>query len=464
MPGSPGGIASRDAPRLASVAVIGVAALTCVFLNWPGHLSYDSVVQLSEGRTGSYSGEHPPVMSWLLGLADAVLPGAGLFVVFDVALVFGALAALVWMGRPGVWRAAILAALAAFTPQLIVYPAIVWKDVLFAGAMVAGFAALAWAAANWTADKSKGGRWRWLWVAKSAALLSLAALSRQNGALVLPIAAVAVAWIAARGGAGLGRAVLSGAGFFAATVIVVAAASLALATRLEDAGSLGEAWQSLESYDIVAATARDPHFDLAVLHARAPAAETLVRTEGVAAYTPERIDTLEPVFDKMGAGGDISGLIGDQWRDLVLRHPWLYLQVRAQAFEWVFLTPKPDACVMLETGVDGPAYEMGLAGLQPRDTPRDEAIAGYALKFAATPVFSHAAYALVGAAVGLWLLRRRRPADLAVLAMLASGFAFAASFAVISIACDYRYLYALDLSAIAASLYAVASGVRRPAR
>jgi predicted acyltransferase len=77
--------------------------------------------------------------------------------------------------------------------------------------------------------------------------------------------------------------------------------------------------------------------------------------------------------------------------------------------------------------------------------------------FIATPVFSHAAYALVGAGVGIWLLRRRRPADLAVLAMLAAGFAFAASFAVISIACDYRYLYALDLTAIAALFYAVAS-------
>ena len=40
--------------------------------------------------------------------------------------------------------------------------------------------------------------------------------------------------------------------------------------------------------------------------------------------------------------------------------------------------------------------------------------------------------------------------------MLASAFAFAASFAVISIACDYRYLYDLDLAVIAAALYATA--------
>jgi hypothetical protein len=41
--------------------------------------------------------------------------------------------------------------------------------------------------------------------------------------------------------------------------------------------------------------------------------------------------------------------------------------------------------------------------------------------------------------------------------MLASAMTFAASFAVISIACDYRYLYDLALAVIAAALYAVAT-------
>jgi len=42
---------------------------------------------------------------------------------------------------------------------------------------------------------------------------------------------------------------------------------------------------------------------------------------------------------------------------------------------------------------------------------------------------------------------------LAIAAMLASALAFAASFLVISIACDYRYLYFLDLAAMAGALY-----------
>jgi len=57
----------------------------------------------------------------------------------------------------------------------------------------------------------------------------------------------------------------------------------------------------------------------------------------------------------------------------------------------------------------------------------------------------------------VFLLRRRRPADIPVAAMLGAALAFAASFALISLACDYRYLYDLDLAAIAAALYAAAS-------
>src|SRR6202000_2161818 len=33
-------------------------------LNAPGQLSYDSVTQLADGRTGHYNSWHPPLMAW----------------------------------------------------------------------------------------------------------------------------------------------------------------------------------------------------------------------------------------------------------------------------------------------------------------------------------------------------------------------------------------------------------------
>ena len=53
-------------------------------------MSYDSVVQLADGRSGHYDSWHPPVMAWLLGLFDALLPGPGLFLLFMVLLFAGA--------------------------------------------------------------------------------------------------------------------------------------------------------------------------------------------------------------------------------------------------------------------------------------------------------------------------------------------------------------------------------------
>ena len=77
-------------PARAAGLILLAGFVATVAVNWPGHLSYDSILQLLQGRTGVYNTWHPPVMAWLLGLGDALVPGAGLFVAFDTALAFGA--------------------------------------------------------------------------------------------------------------------------------------------------------------------------------------------------------------------------------------------------------------------------------------------------------------------------------------------------------------------------------------
>lgn len=452
---------TRDPPRLIAAAVIILAGAACLALNWPGHFTWDSVVQLAEGRRGVYSGQHPPVMSWLLGQADAVRPGATLFVVLDVTLIYGALLALALLGRPGTWAAAPVAAALACAPQLAVYPAIVWKDVLFAGAATLGFASLAWAGTLWRRPA-----WRWPLLGAGLAALTLGALTRQNSAVVLPFAAAAVGWMAAgsapeqrlRRGAGYGL------GFLAGCAALIGLADAALATRLTGPHGVSEQWEHLQVYDLVGAAAHDPKLDLAVLRVRAPWLESLVRDDGAPAWSASRIDTIvDDVLDPIDARRDAAAPIAAQWWALILRHPLLYLRVRASVFDWVLLTPKPAECVMVETGVDGDPGDLRAAGLAERQTARDDALGGYALRFAGTPVSSHATYAVLGVGLLVLLLRRRRAADIAVAAMVAGGLAFAACFALISLACDYRYLYDLDLSVIAGTLYAVATRAWRRA-
>ena len=44
-----------------------------------------------------------------------------------------------------------------------------------------------------------------------------------------------------------------------------------------------------------------------MLKARAPKLETMMRDEGVPAYSPSRVDTLEPMFERMDASAAGAG-------------------------------------------------------------------------------------------------------------------------------------------------------------
>jgi hypothetical protein len=95
--------------------------------------------------------------------------------------------------------------------------------------------------------------------------------------------------------------------------------------------------------------------------------------------------------------------------------------------------------------------------MTPRSDRRDAAIESYAQFFVGTPVFSHAFFALIGIAVVVFLLRRRSAPDIAIIFLLAASAAFALTFFSISLACDYRYLYFLDVASMAGAIYAVGS-------
>jgi hypothetical protein len=53
----------------------------------------------------------------------------------------------------------------------------------------------------------------------------------------------------------------------------------------------------------------------------------------------------------------------------------------------------------------------------------------------------------------LLLARRGETTDIAIAGLLAGALLFTASFAIVSIACDYRYLVFLDLAAMTAALH-----------
>jgi len=441
----------RGLPALVTGGILLAGFGFSLAVNWPGHLSYDSVMQLWEGRTGLYNNWHPPVMAWLLGAFDRLSPGAALFMAFDAVLGFGSFLALTWLYPRISWAAAAVAALAILTPQMLLYQGLVWKDVLFANAGVAGFVCLAWAARAWLRPRLRYGL-----IAGSAVLLVLAALARQNGVLLLVAGAGALGWIAAIHASENKRraAAKYGAGFLFAGLAAAAAATAALDTRLYDHTGPSMQLERLEGYDIIGALTLDPKLRFAAIERGDPLLDERMRELGVRFYNPERSDTLlySPALQSALLNAK-PGVVERGWRELIVQYPWTYLRVRADVFRWVFLTPDLMLCVPYYTGVDGPPDEMRHLGLAERYDNRDEALGEYANKFAGTPVFSHAAWGAIAAAAFVLLLRRRKPADIAIVAMLAGAMLCTLSFFVISIACDYRYLYLLDLSALVALFY-----------
>ena len=168
--------------RIAAFDVLVVWFAAMLWLNGPGHLSVDSLIQLHESRSGVIESYNPVFATVLFGVLDA-LGGPRLLVVSSsLMLLAGLMALLPGAQRPRFAGVPILALFLA-GPILLIYPAIVWKDVWFAHFALLGFAVIAlrrhlpWA------------------VVEAGSLLTFAAalLTRPNGFPVVVVGAAALA-------------------------------------------------------------------------------------------------------------------------------------------------------------------------------------------------------------------------------------------------------------------------------
>lgn len=432
----------------AVAAILIGGFLLMLAANMPGQLSLDSIMQLYEGRMGVRETFAPAIYAFILRNLDRLVPGTGLYLVLSGALLFGSLIALRAL-RPRVsWLAAPVALGIVLTPQLLAYQGIVWRDVLFANVSVGGFVCLAYAASRWDLRRD-----RWLAIAAALVLLALAAIVRQNGLIAVLMAAIALAWTARAGG---WKAIAGyGVGFFVATLLLSQA--LAGISQPKSAGpdtAMDVGLRILQHYDIVAAAALDPDLALAEIDKASPASDDFIRAEAGKVYSPQRVD----FFDRSPELGKHlwpvpAEAMRAEWKDLILEHPQVYLTHRWAAFRWVFLTPDLAACVPLHVGVEGPAEKIAALKLTAGADLADQAVYSYAVRFFGTPVYSHLSYAVIAVLVAGLLLLRHDPADMMVVALMLSALGFAASFFIISLACDYRYLYFLDLAALTGLLY-----------
>lgn len=436
----------------ASQVVRGILVFGLLFMlgaNLPGHMSYDSLAQLSEGRSGVRETWGPATYARILGFFDEIVPGTGLYVVASAGLLFFSLSTLRRLRGSVSWWAVLVALAIVLSPQFLIFQGVVWKDVLFANLIVAGFVCCARAEVTW-------GRLgpRCLALAGAVLCFALGALVRQNGLIVLPFAALALGGLRFRDG---WRSALAWGGGGLLTVLVamqVLGAAMQLKTGAIEGGA-GVGIRILQHYDLVGAVAHDPDYPLSEVGKASPAAAERIRA-GVANYSPERVDTLDR---DPALGAALWGLsketVDAEWRELVFRNPGTYLAVRADVFRWVFLTPRLQACVPQFVGVSGPEPLVAKLKLHNAVDEADQSLSNYATYLYDTPAYSHLTYAVIALIVAGFLLWRRNGADLVVAGLQIGALVFTASFLMISIACDYRYLYFLDVSAMVGLFYLV---------
>lgn len=430
-----------EAGAAARVALIA-GYLLMLAGNMPGHMSIDSVISLYEGRYGVSQSFNPPVYGWVLGLFDDVIAGTGLYVVVAALLLFGAWIGLTRLAPKPSWAGAVVAALIVLTPNVIIYQGIVWKDVFFANTATAAFVCLAYAQRDWTVV----GR-RLVWLTIAALLFALGAAVRQNGAVAPMLGALVVGLIS--NGALLRR--VGWATGLAALVVVFGFGLSALAPKSTNI-SVGA--RIVQHYDMAGMIARDPTAPLPALHRFNPAGEAYLRARAPAAYSPERVDFLDvdPALGKVFWSTPKSAIQSD-WLSLIANDPMGYARTKLSVFRWAFASPDIERCLPAFAGVVGPQAKLDRLKEIARVDRNDQRMLNYATWFYGTPVLSHLAYAVLSVVLMAGLLRRRQGADLAIAGLMGAGLAFAGSFLLISLACDYRYMYFLDIATMTGLLY-----------
>jgi hypothetical protein len=121
--------------------ILGIGWIVAMLYAYPGYMSYDSVWQLAESRTGVYGNWHPPVMAQLWRIVELVVAGpVGMLAIQLTCFLAGAYLLFRHVMRERT-AATCAAALLVFPPVLNTM-SVIWKDAQMAGWLMLGIALL----------------------------------------------------------------------------------------------------------------------------------------------------------------------------------------------------------------------------------------------------------------------------------------------------------------------------------
>ena len=392
---------------------------------------YDTVAQYRQVLGAQIDDWHPPIMVRLWQALHPLAPGTAPMFLLQVSLyVVGFALIVAALVRGGRWRAAVAAAVLAFSPLLLGWQMVVLKDTQMLGALVAAFGVIAH-------YRLAGQKTPAFLVAVVIILIAYATLVRANAPFgTMPFAVLLLP--------------TRGRPFLSAALALTGAAAILAISPIINHRLLGA-----EPSDVAKS---QPIFDLAAIGVATPSSPR--------AFTPAEVQQIagrhcvkaffwDPLGDPSGCAAatkrvtrmPASQLYFHLAREAAL-HPIAYLQHRLRHWNsterWLVASGFPDAAPPVEAEPN----DLGLAApSNPIAGEWQDAAAAVAIAPLGWPiVWTVLSLALLP---GTWRRRRDGPGSLA-LALLVSALALEASFLAISIASDLRYhLWPITASALA---------------
>ena len=403
-----------------------------VYAFHPGLMSVDSVAQYRQVLTGKYTDSHPPVMAFIWGVLNRLVPGPVGMLWLHAAMLWGGLAlfagVLYKQGRRHAW----LLVLAGFAPQVAGISGVIWKDVGMATSLLMA-AALLFGAANGALNRRLG-------LALALFFIAYATLVRSNGiaaSLPLLLALVAVA----RPRYHVANCLL----FSLILVIGIGGLKVGLEYGKLDSEKT-HFWQQIALHDLTGMRCRG---------GKASIPDAFVVDQNICrGYDPYHVDPLifgpsAPLRSRLDAAA--LDQLREAWLASVATEPALYLRHRLRAFSGLLGIP-----VL-------PAHYVYLVqdGMQPNIwgiVAHDNALRSMLYRIVATLSEGWAFKGWFWCSVALLLALRswRIKGPLAVNTLLPiSALCYAASYLPTTPAPNYRYLYWTVLATIIAALLAI---------
>jgi Predicted membrane protein (DUF2142) len=444
----------RDALSLVLLAGLGGFIAACF---WPGHMNADTLNDINEVRTGSFSNHHAPILNalWRPFYELGIGPGwvlAGQILTFLLGMY------LILRGPLRPFAAAGATALIAISPMVLGALGLLGRDTWFAA-----FVLVAFGCVTQLASRSPEERVRIAWILLALVSSWLALASRQNAAPAVLIILAVLAFLALsdrrRSSERLARLTRTPLRLGATSAILGGAVTLVLMGTVFATATLMDLRDvnpetTVYVYDLAGISHREREnlFPPEIMRERGLAAvERSYDPDNWLAYAVGPTASIKPVLNSREAR-----MMSESWRQAISDHPGAYLDTRLDMFlRQIGLTRK--ASVIYHPGIDGNTfvYSIRFSGLN--QTLRDYLDLFGDDDLEGGPVFRVWLY-LLGAILALVLMFRYRRERLAVvgLGLAAVPLLYQVGLFFLAMGVGYRLQFPAVALALIAMVYAAA--------